>query len=44
MNVGCGVDRKSLAMKYGEDYIRKPVIGCGVVVDGAPYLELMKLK
>ena len=43
MNVGCGVDRKSLAMKYGEDHIRKPVISCGVVVDGAPYLELMKL-
>jgi hypothetical protein len=30
-------------MKYGEDHIRKPVISCGVVVDGAPYLELMKL-
>lgn len=43
MNVGSGVDRHHLAMKYGEDHIKKPVISCGVVIDGAPYLELMEL-
>jgi predicted phosphodiesterase len=43
MNVGCGVDRKHLAMKYGEDNLKKPVISCGVVVDGKPYLEMMDI-
>lgn len=43
MNVGCGVDRKHLAMKYGEDHIKKPVISCGVVIDGKPYMEMMSL-
>jgi hypothetical protein len=43
MNVGCGVDRKHLAMKYGEDHIKKPVISCGVVIDGKPYMEMMEL-
>lgn len=43
MNVGSGVDRHHLAMKYGEDHIKKPVISCGVVINGSPYLELMPL-
>jgi predicted phosphodiesterase len=43
MNVGCGVDRKHIGMKYGENNIKKPVISCGVVINGAPYLELMPL-
>jgi hypothetical protein len=30
-------------MKYGENNIKKPVISCGVVINGAPYLELMPL-
>jgi len=31
MNVGCGVDRKTYAFKYGKDFRRKPILGCGVV-------------
>lgn len=33
MYVGCGVDVKSYAMRYGKDYKEAPVIGCGVVVN-----------
>jgi hypothetical protein len=30
-------------MQYGANYIKKPVISCGVVIDGHPYLELMNI-
>ena len=43
MNVGSGVDRSHLAMQYGINYIRKPVVSCAAVVNGHPYLELMSL-
>jgi len=34
MAVGCGVDRKSYAMWYGKDFVRKPILGCGIVIGG----------
>lgn len=34
MNVGCGVDYHRAAMQYGVKYPRKPVLGCGIVLDG----------
>lgn len=41
--VGCGVDMKSYAMEYGRNF-PKPVISCGVVIEGLhPYLEVMDL-
>jgi predicted phosphodiesterase len=43
MNVGCGVNKDHIAMAYGTTYLRKPVVSCGVVIDGHPYLELMDL-
>ena len=30
-------------MSYGKNLIKKPVISCGVVIDGHPYLELMNM-
>ena len=33
MSVGCGLDRKSYAMAYGKDCKRKPILGCGVILD-----------
>jgi hypothetical protein len=36
MNVGCGVDHKALAQEYGRKFVKKPIIGCGVVLDGFP--------
>jgi predicted phosphodiesterase len=41
MDTGCGIDRKAEAMAYGRDQVRKPVLGCGVLIDGIPYYEIM---
>jgi predicted phosphodiesterase len=43
MNVGCGIDVESYAMAYGKDFKHKPVISCGVVIDGVPHLIPMDL-
>jgi len=39
MNVGAGVDDDHLAYSYGKFSLKKPVISCGVVINGHPYLE-----
>jgi len=33
-NVGCMVDINHLAMRYGKWFPNKPVLGCGVIIDG----------
>lgn len=43
MNVGCGVDRSHWSMQYGAHYLKKPIVGCGVVIDGVPFVETMSL-
>lgn len=43
MNIGSGVDRHHPAMQYGSAYLKKPIISCGVIINGHPYLELMNL-
>lgn len=43
--VGCGVDHSRLQFLYGKPMPRKPVLGCGVVVDGKrAYFEPWLLK
>jgi L-aminopeptidase/D-esterase-like protein len=34
LQVGCGVDHHVEAMQYGKKYNQKPIVGCGVVIDG----------
>jgi hypothetical protein len=34
LQTGCGVDSNSSAMSYGQVYAAKPLIGCGVVLEG----------
>ena len=34
MSVGCGVDAKLLQFDYGRKFPRKPVLGCGIVING----------
>jgi predicted phosphodiesterase len=41
--VGCGVDNAAMAFAYGKHFQKKPVVGCGVVIDGVPYAEPMDL-
>ena len=43
LQVGCGVDIKKAAMEYGVKYAKRPVLGCGVVIDGTPMFEPMEL-
>lgn len=38
MNVGCLIDENSYAMSYTKLHKTKPVLSCGVVVDGVPSL------
>lgn len=43
MAVGCGVDHKHLAFAYGRHFKQKPIVACGIVYNGAPYIEYMNL-
>ena len=43
MNVGCGIDRKKYAFRYGKDFRRKPIIGCGVVTDNGRYAQFFPM-
>jgi hypothetical protein len=38
MNVGSGIDRKSYAFEYGKHMRKKPILSCGVVINGIPFL------
>lgn len=41
MQVGCLIDDKSLAMSYNKLTVNRPILGCGVIIDGVPMLEVM---
>lgn len=43
MTVGCLVDDKSLAMAYNKNNLKRPVIGCGIIINGIPQLIPMVL-
>ena len=34
MQVGCGIDRRAYAFNYGRDFPSKPILSCGVVLEG----------
>lgn len=34
LSVGCGIDVSAYAMAYGRKFARRPVLGCGIVIDG----------
>lgn len=44
MTVGCLVDPKTLAMAYNKNNLKRPVIGCAVIVDSVPHLIPMVLN
>ena len=44
MTAGCLVDNKSLAMAYGKNNLSKPILGCGLVIEGFPILIPMVLN
>ena len=42
MNAGCLIDDSSYAFAYAKEFTRRPVLGCGVVVDGIPKFVPMR--
>jgi hypothetical protein len=44
MNVGCLIDDNAYAFRYNKKQKQRPILSCGVVIDGVPYLEPMKLN
>lgn len=44
MTVGCLVDPKSLAMAYNKNNLKRPIIGCAVIIDSKPILIPMVLS
>lgn len=44
MTVGCLIDDKSLAFAYNKTTLGRPIIGCGIIIDGQPQLLPMVLK
>jgi hypothetical protein len=44
MTVGCLVDPHSYAMAYNKNNLKRPVIGCGVIIDSKPILIPMVLN
>ena len=43
MNVGCLVDKDSMALAYSRVFKDRPIIGCGIIIDGLPKLLPMRL-
>ena len=44
MNVGCGIDRKTYAFEYGRDFVKKPVLGCGIITDKGKYCQFFPME
>lgn len=44
MIVGCLIDDKSLAFSYNKLQMKRPIIGCGIILDGQPKLLPMILN
>lgn len=43
LNAGCGIDPTAYAFAYGTDYVVRPVLGCGIVIDGEhAFFEVMR--
>jgi hypothetical protein len=44
MDIGCGVNDRSMAFAYAKFARRRSIISCGVVIDGIPYHEVMPMS
>jgi hypothetical protein len=43
MNCGCLIQDKSLAFAYNRTNLKRPIVGSGLIIEGIPVLEAMKL-
>lgn len=44
MSSGCLIDKKSMAFAYDKSNIKRPILGCSVIINGIPRLIPMILK
>ena len=44
MTIGCLIDDGSMAFHYNKVFAKRPIIGCGLIVDSQPILQPMVLK
>jgi len=44
MQVGCLIEKRSLAFEYCKNNLKRPLIGIGVIKNGLPVLEPMILN
>lgn len=44
LQTGCLIDHHALAFAYDRTNLGRPVIGCGIIIDGLPHLLPMQLK
>ena len=44
MTVGCLIDDSSMAFHYNKVFAKRPIIGCGMIIDSQPILQPMVLK
>jgi len=44
MTVGCLVDRKSLALAYAKNNLKRQILGVGIIINGNPQLIPMRLN
>ena len=44
MSVGCLIDDKSLAFAYNNSNLKRPIIGCGMIIDSLPLLVPLVMK
>lgn len=42
MQIGCLISDSSLAFAYNKVNLKRPIIGCGLIVNGKPVLELLE--
>lgn len=43
MDTGCGIDDNAYAFAYASEQPQRSILGCGVVIDGVPYHEIMRI-
>lgn len=43
MQVGCLIDDDTLAFSYNNVNLKRPIVGCGLIINGIPILEAMPL-
>ncbi len=44
MGVGCGIDLHSYAFNYDKDFVKRPVLGCGVITDRGRCAQVFKIQ